>query len=343
MEGFSSSGMLRNLILDWSGTLADDLRPVADATNLIFRRFGKPDLLLEEFRERFRLPFDSFYAEHLPEVALSELEPLFHEHFINCQQAVVLLPHALQFLRFCQATRRRVFLLSTIKPAHFAEQSARLGVAHFFERIYAGVMDKRERIAEILEENRLAPSETAFIGDMVHDVETARHGGVTAIATLTGFDSREKLSCADPDVMVRDLGQLQKLLAAADTGDEVRIEELELMARVGVPSEERAQPQRLTVSITLQSIHPFGQLGDELGRTIDYAAVCEEARRFVAGREDKLIETLVHEMAGHLLRHFGPARIDLELRKFILPETKYVAVRVARGMPRTASTTAAKD
>ncbi len=68
--------MLRNLILDWSGTLADDLGPVVGATNLIFGRFGKAELLLEEFRERFRLPFDAFDDELLPDVALSELEPL---------------------------------------------------------------------------------------------------------------------------------------------------------------------------------------------------------------------------------------------------------------------------
>ena len=61
--------MLRNLIFDWSGTLADDLGPVIEATNLIFRHYGKPELLLEEFRERFCLPFDSFYEEHLPGVA----------------------------------------------------------------------------------------------------------------------------------------------------------------------------------------------------------------------------------------------------------------------------------
>ncbi|MEO5718682.1 MAG: dihydroneopterin aldolase [Chthoniobacterales bacterium] len=112
--------------------------------------------------------------------------------------------------------------------------------------------------------------------------------------------------------------------------DEIRIEQLELQARIGVPAEERAQPQRLTVSLTLRPPHSFAQLGDDLARTIDYAAVCEEAQRFVAGRQDKLIETLADEMAGHLLRHFGLVRIDLELRKYILPGTKYVAVRTTR-------------
>lgn len=241
-----------------------------------------------------------------------------------------LLPHAPEFLRSCQATRRRVFLLSSISDAQFIEQSARLGVAHFFERAYVGVMDKRERIRDILAENNLAPTETAFIGDMVHDVETARHGGVMSIATLTGFDACEKLSRANPDVIVRDLGELRKLLETASPDDEIRIEALVLLAHVGVPHEERAQPQRLTVSVIVQPRNHFGELADDLSRTIDYAAICADLREFVSGREDKLIETLANDMAEHLLRRFELVRVELELRKFRLPETKYVAVRVTR-------------
>ena len=112
--------------------------------------------------------------------------------------------------------------------------------------------------------------------------------------------------------------------------DEIRIEELELMARVGVSDEERAQPQRLTVSLIVRPRNSFADLGDDLKRTIDYVAVCLELRRFVSGRCDKLIETLAHEMAEHLIRTFDLARVELELRKFVLPETRYVAARVVR-------------
>ena len=118
--------------------------------------------------------------------------------------------------------------------------------------------------------------------------------------------------------------------------DEIRIQELELMARVGVPDEERAQPQRVTISLVLQSPGSFGDLGDDLARTVDYAAVCEELRRFVLNRQDKLIETLAHEMAEHLLRNFALTRVELELRKFVLAETRYVAARATRERPDAA-------
>ena len=46
--------MLRNLLLDWSGTLADDMPPVIGATNHVLEHFGRPALSREEFRHHFR-------------------------------------------------------------------------------------------------------------------------------------------------------------------------------------------------------------------------------------------------------------------------------------------------
>jgi dihydroneopterin aldolase len=122
----------------------------------------------------------------------------------------------------------------------------------------------------------------------------------------------------------------KNLPAAPVPNDEILIEELELTARIGVPDAERAEPQRLVVSLTLQPRQRFAELDDDLGRTVDYAAVCEELQRFASGRHDKLLETLAHEMAEFLVRRFQLARVELELRKYILPETRYVAVRVTR-------------
>jgi phosphoglycolate phosphatase-like HAD superfamily hydrolase len=73
-------------------------------------------------------------------------------------------------------------------------------------------MDKREKIREIVSTHALDPRETMFVGDMVHDIETARHGGILDVAVLTGFDPIEKLLPARPTVIARDLAALQKLL-----------------------------------------------------------------------------------------------------------------------------------
>jgi phosphoglycolate phosphatase-like HAD superfamily hydrolase len=73
-------------------------------------------------------------------------------------------------------------------------------------------MDKREKIREILETHSLNPRETMFVGDMVHDIETARHGGVLDVAVLSGFDRIEKLIPAHPTIIARDIAAVQHLL-----------------------------------------------------------------------------------------------------------------------------------
>src|SRR4051794_16724114 len=112
------------------------------------------------------------------------------------------------------------------------------------------------------------------------------------------------------------------------TDDRIHIQELELVAPVGVLDEERARPQRLTVSLTLWPQTSFDKMQDQIELTVDYAAVCDAVKELVAKRTDKLIETLVDAIASHVLRAFPLAEIRVELRKFILPDVQYVAALV---------------
>ncbi len=326
--------MLRNLLLDWSGTLVDDMPPVIGATNYVLEQFGKPPLTRDEFRRHFRLPFTEFYEEFLPDVPLVELDALFHSRFVEIQDEVAPLPGLYEFLDFCRDSGRRLFLLSSMKQEHFDVQSEKLGLRDYFEHPYAGVIDKRAKIGAVLETHGLERRETAFVGDMIHDIETARHGGVMSIAVLTGYDSLEKLTPARPDVVVSSLDALRRLLQDPwhTGGDRIRINALRVLARIGVPDEERAAPQKLSIDVVMES--DFRGLDDDLARTTDYAAVAAWLKAECARREVKLLETLAEELAAGLLEGFPQIRaVDLEVRKFVLPDTRDVSVRVRRARP----------
>jgi dihydroneopterin aldolase len=112
--------------------------------------------------------------------------------------------------------------------------------------------------------------------------------------------------------------------------DRIHIEQLEIFARVGVPEKERATPQRLTVSITLWPQQEAGDLEDKIDKTVNYSAVAEEAKSFARDQSVNLIETLADRLATHLLGNFAIQKIRVELRKFVLPDAKYVSVTVTR-------------
>jgi phosphoglycolate phosphatase len=208
--------MLKNIIFDWSGTLVDDLPAVWQATNYVLTQAARPEMSLEQFRAEFCLPFTIFYDRHVPHVPLPQLEEWFHSRFRQVQDSVCALPYAREFLEFCRARHLRTFLLSTVHRDHFAVQSATTGFGPYLDKPYLNVWDKRQQIHVILQENQLQPDETLFIGDMQHDIETARHGGIHSCAVLTGYNTLEQLRAASPDLIVEHLGELREVLEQND-------------------------------------------------------------------------------------------------------------------------------
>jgi phosphoglycolate phosphatase len=204
--------VIRNIIFDWSGTLVDDLPAVWEASNYVLTQAGRAEMSLAQFRAEFCLPFTTFYDKYTPHVPMEQLESWFHSRFRECQDSVCALPHAREFLEYSRQQRLRTFLLSTVAGDHFEVQQRATGFGEYLDRPYIGVWDKRKKIHEILEENKLRPQETLFIGDMQHDIETARHGGIHSCAVLTGYNTLEQLRAARPDLIVEHLGELREML-----------------------------------------------------------------------------------------------------------------------------------
>lgn len=110
----------------------------------------------------------------------------------------------------------------------------------------------------------------------------------------------------------------------------IEIRGLELKARVGVPDGERADPQRLLLDLRFAATDQPPDLGDEIGRTVDYHAVALRVAAIVEERPRKLIETLADDIASLLLPEFALRWIEVTVRKFILPNAEWVAASLRR-------------
>ncbi len=112
--------------------------------------------------------------------------------------------------------------------------------------------------------------------------------------------------------------------------DEVHIEQLEVSTHVGVPEQERANPQRLTVSISFWPYQEIRDVADNIDQTVNYSVVAEETKSFVRNQSVNLIETLADRLAAYLLTTFPIQKVTVELRKFPLQDAKYVSATVTR-------------
>jgi 7,8-dihydroneopterin aldolase/epimerase/oxygenase len=112
--------------------------------------------------------------------------------------------------------------------------------------------------------------------------------------------------------------------------DEIHIEQLDVLTRIGVPEEERTNPQKLTVSISFWPYKQTGDVADHIEQAVNYSTVAEETKNFVRDQSVRLVETLAERLASHLLKTFPIQKVTIELRKFALQDAEYVSVTVTR-------------
>ena len=111
---------------------------------------------------------------------------------------------------------------------------------------------------------------------------------------------------------------------------QIHIEQLKVFAKIGVLRAERRRRQRLVLNMTLWPARDLRDIKDAVTRTVDYSALCQEAKNFVSRNSPKLLETLANDLAAHLLRKFRVRKISIEVRKFVLKDAAYASVTVTR-------------
>jgi len=113
--------------------------------------------------------------------------------------------------------------------------------------------------------------------------------------------------------------------------DLIRIVDFEVHAHIGVTEEERRNAQRLLITLEM-TVASFAHAAktDDLARTVNYYDVAQRLALITAKRPRKLLETLAEDIAAEVLKNYPMQKLALEIKKFILPGTQYVSVRIER-------------
>ncbi|MGH8047945.1 MAG: dihydroneopterin aldolase [Chthoniobacterales bacterium] len=112
--------------------------------------------------------------------------------------------------------------------------------------------------------------------------------------------------------------------------DWIEIRGQRVATHIGVPEAERAGPQQLLVDLRMQPLRNFSRMPDEINATVDYFAVSQRIAALAAEKPRQLIERLADDIAAAVLKEFAVKRVEVTVRKFILPETEHVAVHCSR-------------
>jgi dihydroneopterin aldolase len=113
----------------------------------------------------------------------------------------------------------------------------------------------------------------------------------------------------------------------------ITIVDREVFYRVGISDDERAKPQRLLLTLDIKFDISSAAVSGRIGRTIDYYEVTQRLLKLGETRSWRLIESVATDVADKILSEFRPENVTVEVKKFSIPEARYVSVSLTKQRP----------
>jgi dihydroneopterin aldolase len=113
--------------------------------------------------------------------------------------------------------------------------------------------------------------------------------------------------------------------------DIIFIDDLRLSTLIGIYPREKDVPQSLEISLQIGTSTQSAGRSDEIGDTIDYAAVVGRLRQELAARHFLLLEKLAEYVASLLLEDFRASWVRVSVAKLgVMRDVRRVGVVIER-------------
>ena len=197
--------MLKLLIFDLDGTLADTAMDITDAINYALKPFGIREYSVEEAKAMVGSGISSLLESLLPpappesakEIVTGRFLEFYSGHLLDNTTAYPLVKETLSKLGdYTKA------VLSNKREAYSCEILEGLGISHFFNAIWGSdsVREKKPSpaaIFDLLDKFSISREEAVIVGDSNYDVEAGKAAGIKIISVTYGFRGREFLEGSD--------------------------------------------------------------------------------------------------------------------------------------------------
>ena len=203
--------MIKNIIIDWSGVINDNTKNVYQAVLIIFKNHGIDPISYEEFRQQWQQPYMLFYNRYMPELTHGQEQKEYTEA-IASQPEPSAYPGIVDTLIKAKEQSKNIVILSGDPTEHVEKEIIRYKLEGVFTDKYTLVHDKSLVIKEIMDKYSFNASETIFIGDTMHEVESGKSASVQTGVVTWGIDTEEKLLSAKPDYIIHNIEELKVLI-----------------------------------------------------------------------------------------------------------------------------------
>jgi phosphoglycolate phosphatase-like HAD superfamily hydrolase len=196
-------------MIDWSGVVSDDRKPVYEANMLVLKTYGVSRIPFDEWLPRTTLSPRELFAR----MGLSEdPEVLFKEYqaaLVNVRESGVApfaYPDAEKFFHGLKEREIKIIVVSSHPKDHLLAEADEYRLTPYVSRFVGSARDKTQEIMRVL--GKRSPRKAVYLGDTIYDIQAARKAGVVPIGVATGYHTRLRLEMCAPRLVVDSLSEL---------------------------------------------------------------------------------------------------------------------------------------
>lgn len=216
--------MLKLLIFDLDGTLADTAKDITDALNYALKPFDVKTYSVEETKAMVGSGISRLLASLIPvqdngskKMVTDRFIGFYSKHLLDNTNVYPMVKETLPKLG-----HYRKAVVSNKREALSRGVLEGIGILRYFDVVFGSdsVPEKKPSpvpILKLLEKFCVARDEAVIIGDSNYDIEAGRAAGVTTVAVTYGFRKREILK--DADFIIDRFDELLRVLPGIDKKD----------------------------------------------------------------------------------------------------------------------------
>ena len=194
------SFLMRHVIWDWNGTLADDLPTVIESVNVSLASIGESPIVADDYRDHYTRPVRLFYDRLLnravTDAEWSSINVTFHDAYAAAAHGVPLAADAFEAIKAVDEAGSSQSILSMWWHEDLVTEVQRHGLGEYMLRVDGNTKDAGETKQRLLEIHlqQIAPTNgVLLVGDALDDARAALEVGIPCVLYDGGSHHRPQL------------------------------------------------------------------------------------------------------------------------------------------------------
>lgn len=208
---------IKAVLLDWNGTVMDDLDVGFQTCNHMLRYYDVPTISKDRFQKTFDVPWFIFYEKNgvsRERINVTKHQKEFMRVYNSLSKKAKPRKNVRKLFEWFKKNKILIGIISSHLEKSIKKDLKKHDLDEYLdvvigEKTYeeAGT-SRNKKVESALSSLKVSKNEVIYVGDTIHDVSVGKKEGFLVVGITNGWQSRDIISEAKPDYLIEDMGEL---------------------------------------------------------------------------------------------------------------------------------------